>query len=85
MTGSGTETSPQASGDAAPGGTRPGLGHRERGLGRTTAGCWGEPASFLSPLAWAGLTALELLFGPPRLCFPWATGPGHPLPQTADP
>lgn len=85
MTRSGTETSPLASADAAPGGTRPGLGRRERCLGRAAAECSGAPASFLSPLVWYGLLAPELLFWPPRLCLPWAGGPGHPLPWTADP
>ena len=85
MTQSGTETSPPASGDTAPGGRRPGLGRRGRCLGRAAAGCRGGPASSLSPQAGSDLQAPELLFGPASLCLPWVQGPGHPLPGTADP
>ena len=41
MTLLGTETSPPASADTAPGGTGPGLGRRGRCLGRAAAGCRG--------------------------------------------
>lgn len=67
MTLSGTETSPRASADTAPGGTRPGLGRCRRRLGRAAAGCLGRPASSLSPRVWSDLQAPELLFGPASL------------------
>lgn len=81
----GTGTSPWTSGDAAAEVQGAALAVVGEASEEQVQGAGGGPASFLSALAGAGLLALELLLGPPRLCFPWGGGPGHPLPRTADP
>ena len=79
-----TDTSPPASADAAPGGRRSGLGHRARCLGRAAAGCGGTCFMPKPPgLVWPTSPRVAL-----RACLtlsPWAEGPGHLLPWTADP